>query len=271
MIEPATFQAQQVAKPLAEVSEPGGSNLGVEPQNVAELDPAEASPPDEASVPRRRRAEGLLGDARTTANRDDHRGLPEAAWLEAIVNRRRRNDSDSNPLEAMLAWRPSTQTLTASGGATAIVVGLLLALTWVVRKCAPKAARPLPREVVEVLGRASLGGKQTTQLIRVGPKLVLVAITPEGVETLTEVTEPGEVARIVAACESSAGKGSAASFDQLLEQLSNEPSEPAYRASSAAPPREPSRDASHDFAEGLFDPRSIAAAYANTPGGRGDA
>lgn len=164
-----------------------------------------------------------------------------------------------NPLESLMSWRPTTQTLTATGGGLAIAVGLLVAMTCLVRGCLPKSARPLPRDVVEVLGRAPLGGKQTTQLVRVGSKLVLIAITPDGPETLTEITDPGEVARLVAACDSNSGRGANAEFDSMLQEMSDERATPGFLDTS-------------DRQDGPlgFDPRSLAAAYANTPGGRGD-
>lgn len=170
----------------------------------------------------------------------------------------------ANPLESLMQWRPSSKTLTATGGGLAIAVGLLLSTVWLIRSCSPKSSRLLPRDVVEVLGRMSLGGKQTGQLVRVGSKLVLVAITPDGAETLTEITDPDEVARLVAACDSKSGRGSTADFDRLLHEMSD------TRTTSGFLDRSDSKNDRYGFADGAFDPRSLAAAYANTPGGRGD-
>ena len=54
----------------------------------------------------------------------------------------------------------------------------------------PPARSLLPKEAVELLGRAPLAGRQQMQLVRVGNKLLLVALSPAGAETLTEITEP---------------------------------------------------------------------------------
>lgn len=166
----------------------------------------------------------------------------------------------ANPLDTVMNWRPSSQQMTATGAGLAITVGLLLSFVWLVRSMTPKSSRQLPREVVEVLGRAPLGSKQMTQLLRVGHKLVLIAITPEGAETLTEITDPEEVARLIAACDTSSGRGSTAEFDSMLRQMETERTRSGFL------------DASDDYRydEAAFDPRSLAAAYANTPGGRGD-
>lgn len=166
----------------------------------------------------------------------------------------------ANPLNAVMNWRPSSQQMTATGAGLAITVGLLLSFVWLVRSMTPKSSRPLPRDVVEVLGRAPLGSKQMTQLVRVGHKLLLIAITPEGAETLTEITDPEEVARLVAACDTNSGRGSTAEFDSMLRQMETERTRPGFLDT---------RD-DYRYDEAAFDPRSLAAAYANTPGGRGD-
>jgi flagellar biogenesis protein FliO len=57
----------------------------------------------------------------------------------------------------------------------------------------------------------------------VGNKLVLVAMTPGGVQPLTEVTDPMEVDRLTGLCASGRGHGPSAEFQQVLAQLSREP------------------------------------------------
>lgn len=177
-----------------------------------------------------------------------------------------RSSLPASPFDAIMEWRPSSQQMTATGAGLAITVGLLLSFMWLIRSMAPKSSRALPREVVEVLGRAPLAGKQTTQLVRVGHKLVLIAVTPDGAETLTEITDPDEVSRLVAACDASGGRGSTAEFDALLRQMEGERTRPGFLGGHD----DRSSETSYGFADDSFDPRSLAAAYANTPGGRGD-
>ncbi len=81
-------------------------------------------------------------------------------------------------------------------GSLAVVVGLFLLAAWMLRKMMPKSAQPLPREAVEMLGRAPLAGRQQAHLVRVGNKILLVAIGPNSAETLTEITDPVEVDRL---------------------------------------------------------------------------
>lgn len=260
LVEPATFQAAIPPKPISPVV-PATQQVTIEPA------PALAKPASESP------------SAPALFEQSASKPIPQNPAPIATPGRRLNSGPTSpepkeqkaslsqNPLEGLFKWRPSSQQLTATGGGLAIAVGLLLSTIWLLRSCAPKSSRPLPRDVVEVLGRAPLGAKQTTQLVRVGNKLVLVAITPEGAKTLTEITDPGEVQRLIAACDSNNGRGSTADFDQMLQQMASEPAERGFLGSTDQPQNEDSR---FGFADAAFDPRSLAAAYANTPGGRGD-
>jgi flagellar protein FliO/FliZ len=81
----------------------------------------------------------------------------------------------------------------------------------------------LPESAFAVLGRAPLTAQSFAQLLRVGNKLVLVAMSADGAQPLTEVTDPLEVDRIAGLCMSGKPTGSSAEFQQVLAQLSKEP------------------------------------------------
>jgi flagellar biogenesis protein FliO len=107
------------------------------------------------------------------------------------------------------------------GGSLAIVLGLFLVVAWAMRKTAPRGSLVLPREVFDILGRAPLGVRQQVQLLRCGNKLLLVSITPNGTETLTEVTDPVEVDRIAGICQQAHPKSSTMAFRQVFQQLAS--------------------------------------------------
>jgi len=120
----------------------------------------------------------------------------------------------------------TTSPLTAMftlGGSLSIVLGLFLVIAWAMRKAAPRGALVLPKEVFEILGRAPLGARQQVQLLRCGSKLLLVSITPQGAETLTEVTDPLEVDRIAGICQQRNPKSSTTAFRQVFQQLAAAP------------------------------------------------
>lgn len=113
--------------------------------------------------------------------------------------------------------------LSTAGAGLAIVVGLFLVCMWMVRRTGPKPTGMLPSEAFAVLGRAPLNAGSFAQLLRVGNKLVLVAVTSDGAQPLTEVTDPDEVDRLTGLCHGSRPGGHSAEFQQVLAQLSREP------------------------------------------------
>lgn len=110
----------------------------------------------------------------------------------------------------------------------AIVLGLFFVLVWFTRRALPKGTAMVPTEVVEPLGRVPLNGKQQMQLLRVGNKLVLLAVTQNGVEPLAEVTDPDEVERLVAICQQNQPGSVTSTFRHVLSQLGNEPTRPGF-------------------------------------------
>jgi flagellar biogenesis protein FliO len=115
------------------------------------------------------------------------------------------------------------ESLSTAGAGLAVVVGLFLICMWMLRRGGPKPNGALPTDAFAVLGRAPLTPQSFAHLLRVGNKLVLVAMTPSGVQPLTEVTDPMEVDRLTGLCASGRGHGPAAEFQQVLAQLSREP------------------------------------------------
>lgn len=113
-------------------------------------------------------------------------------------------------------------------GSLALVIGLFLIVAFLMRRATPTANLPLPDEVVEVLGRAPLANRQQVHLLRCGNKLLLVCVTPNGTETLTEITDPAEVDRLAALCRKNNDGSATANFRQVFQQLAweNNPSKP---------------------------------------------
>jgi flagellar biogenesis protein FliO len=118
-----------------------------------------------------------------------------------------RKATDSSRLDSG-ELRPMASTAASLG----LVVGVFLLVMWVVRRGMPKGSGLLPSDAVEVLGRTPLVGRQQVHLLRCGNKLVLVTITPSGTQTLTEVSDPAEVDRLVSLCQGGITSGSLRSW-----------------------------------------------------------
>jgi flagellar biogenesis protein FliO len=136
------------------------------------------------------------------------------------------------------------------GGSLAVVLGLFFIVAWVMRRTASGAPPLLPSEVVEVLGRAALAGRQQVHLIRLGAKLVLVSVSPTGIETLSEVTEADEVQRLVGLCRREHASSATAVFRRVFEQFSREPG-PTARWTDGPSPVRPSQVARSEYSDNL--------------------
>ena len=120
------------------------------------------------------------------------------------------------------AHRGGPQGLLTVVSSLGVVLGLFLIVAWAMRRATPGQSGLVPGEVVEVLGKAPLANRQQVYLIRLGSKLVLVSVTPAGVEALSEVTDPEEVQRLTGLCRQAQPNSSTAMFRQVLRQFTGE-------------------------------------------------
>lgn len=134
-------------------------------------------------------------------------------------------DRTDRPLPHVHSTRAGLSTLV---GGLAVCLGVFLLFVWATRRNQPKGVGPLPTEVVELLGRMPLDGRQHLQLIRVGKKLVLVCVSPQGTEALTEIDEVDEVTRLCGLCHEDKPNSVTATFREVLGEYGREPSIPGF-------------------------------------------
>ena len=125
--------------------------------------------------------------------------------------------------------------LMTTGLSLGLVLTLFCAVVWLMRKSGGKANRALPGEIVEVLGVTAITPKQQMQLVRLGNKILLLSITQQGVQPIGEVTDPEEVARICAVCQSNRPNSMSNTFRQVLTQMENERPSSGFLGSQAHP------------------------------------
>ena len=110
----------------------------------------------------------------------------------------------------------------------AVVLGLFFITAWLLRRTGAGGLITLPSDVFELLGRAQLTSRQQVQLLRCGTKLLLVSVTPDSAETLTEIDDPDEVTRLAALCKANQAGSATAAFRQVLHQFAKQPVEPGF-------------------------------------------
>ena len=104
----------------------------------------------------------------------------------------------------------------------AIVLGVFFILVWLMKRATPRQAGVLPQEVFEKLGSVTFSPKMQMHLFRLGGKLVLVSVTPDGMEPVAEVTDPDEVVHLIGLCKQNDPKSSSAAFRKVLKQYTGE-------------------------------------------------
>ncbi len=123
-------------------------------------------------------------------------------------------------------------------GATGIVLGLVAIAFLGLRRWVPSVRAP-DNGVLKVLGRAGLTPKHNLALVQFGRRFVLVGISPDRVELVSEVIDPGEAAELSARIGVGLPAGANA-FDELLTREASEfvPVREPTRAEQRAPMRD---------------------------------
>jgi flagellar biogenesis protein FliO len=172
----------------------------------------------------------------TAAPPDENRRLapPSSNWNEAAIPGKQNQAAAG----AESAWRNfglPRETVFRIASALAIVVGLFLVFAWLLRRGGRSVASTLPSDVVSVLGRVPLATRQFADLLQVGNKLVLVASSPAGPSTLTEVTDPTEVDRLIGLCRQADPHSTTKAFEQVFRQLARDPAPAGFLGNEALP------------------------------------
>lgn len=110
-------------------------------------------------------------------------------------------------------------TLVSSGSSLLLVLGLFMALAVGWRRSSGGANGSLPRDVLQVLGSSSGGGRERLVLLRLGQRLVLVSQSAGHSQTLCQVDDPLEVDRLAGLCEQQRQGSLSDSFRQVLHGI----------------------------------------------------
>lgn len=99
-------------------------------------------------------------------------------------------------------------------GALFIVMCVMGGLYWAVRRWVP-SVRVSDNRVIRVVARTAITPKHHTALLRMGQRLVLVGISGDKMNTLCEITNPQEVAELIARVDTTQSSH-ATGFENLL-------------------------------------------------------
>jgi len=99
---------------------------------------------------------------------------------------------------------PTSETTSGGFGSILIALGfvivLMLGVAKVVQRRNPYAVTGVPREAIDVLGRRTVDPRHSIYIVRVGPKILLLGNSANGLTTLSEIEDPIEVASLANLC-----------------------------------------------------------------------
>jgi len=178
-----------------------------------------AEPGDAATLPHVTQEPGRAETAPGVAEAAPQEGRALGKPSGLIGPRRGGGEESSNDGQGL---DPRVNEILRVGGALAAVVALLLVLRVILRRLGgPLTGGSRPSGVVEVLARYPVARGQQLVLLKMGGRIVLLHQTKAGMTTLSEVTDPDEVAALRARVESSPGPrgGGAGGFSSMLDRL----------------------------------------------------
>lgn len=106
------------------------------------------------------------------------------------------------------------QTIMALG----IVIALIFALRWVIRRLGGPGASLGGAGLVEVLARTPIGHKTHVLFLRINQRVIVAAQTPTGVNTLAQFDEPNDVAEVLRHVSANRAESISHSFARMLGQ-----------------------------------------------------
>jgi|GEM_PF-5376026 len=116
----------------------------------------------------------------------------------------------------------SISPIVSIAGSLAVVLSVFFILAWLMKRATPVGGGLLPKEVFEKLGSVPFTSKMQLHLFRLGGKLILASVTPDGMEAVAEITNPDEVIHLVGLCKQNDPNSSSAMFRQVLKQYTGE-------------------------------------------------
>lgn len=119
-----------------------------------------------------------------------------------------------------------------TAGSLAVVIGLIVAcryaMQWLERRAGGASGFSTqagsPSGLAEVLARYTVAKGTKLLLLKINARILVVSQTSEGMQTLSEITDPDEVASILIKTRDEEGASEASRFTQMLREMERDPS-----------------------------------------------
>ena len=184
---------------------PAGESAAVAPQSTS------TTPTAQAAV-----APGTASSSAQTTQPDPSNSLP------ATERRALGVASPSSTGVASASGKPDSAWLLNTLAALGAVIGLMLVLRAIVMRAVGKSAATSRSPAIEVLARSVVAPRSNVLLLRVGRRILVVGETASGLRTLSDVSDPEEVASLLTLLEAAKPNSVTQTFAQALGQLNSE-------------------------------------------------
>lgn len=112
------------------------------------------------------------------------------------LNRRPASSEDSATAGSAIKGPSLTSLLLALG----FVVVVILGIGRIATKRGPFAVPGVPKEAVEILGRRTVDPRHSILVVKVGTRVLLLSVSANGLQTLSDISDPIEVATLISYC-----------------------------------------------------------------------
>ena len=151
--------------------------------------------------------------------------------------------------------------------ALGVVIALVFAIRWLLRRGGVVSTAVPQGGVVEVLSRTTVAPRSHVVLMRVGMRILVVSDSPAGMRTLASVQDAEEVAELLGAIESVKPTSVGQSFGSVMKKLSGQWSAEEDTPTDTTDPSAEERSSAIDQAQGaLSRVRGQLAAFSETGG-----
>ena len=136
-----------------------------------------------------------------------------------IFSARPTNDVSADEKSALSRLDPRTNGVVRTAGGLAIIMVLLVAVRSVLKRFGSPMAGGRPSGVLQILARFPIGRGQNLVLLQLGRRIVLVYQTKTAMTALSEMSDPDEVAQLLARVEAGSSEKQSAGFHKVLSRL----------------------------------------------------
>ncbi|MBI5359829.1 MAG: FliO/MopB family protein [Planctomycetes bacterium] len=105
---------------------------------------------------------------------------------------------------------------------TALVIGMIFLAFYGIKRFLPGSKRLFASDAIQIIARRPVDSVNSINLVLIGNRILIVGVTKTGLKTLSEITDPHQVALLKIQCGASKPDSSQADFNKALNEAAND-------------------------------------------------